>query len=98
MLRVTCLAHALYRICEKVRDPSTNVGELIINMKKIFLKALSRIKYFQEKWPNLPLSPKPVITHWKTWIDEACYYHDNYSLPKEVVEIKMLLRLCMQRI
>lgn len=49
VLHVTCLAHALHRVCEKVRDSFTNVDKLIAKMKKTFLKAPSRMKYFGEK-------------------------------------------------
>ena len=34
MIHVTCLAHGLHRVCEKIRTEFPKVDELISNMKK----------------------------------------------------------------
>ncbi|KAH9369161.1 hypothetical protein HPB48_018910 [Haemaphysalis longicornis] len=41
MLHVTCLAHALHRVCEELRKHFTDVDELIGSAKAVFLKAPS---------------------------------------------------------
>jgi len=44
MKHVTCLAHALYRVAEEIRNIFPKVDDFISNAKKIFLKA-PRINY-----------------------------------------------------
>jgi hypothetical protein len=66
MSHITCIAHALHRICEYIRDEYPDVDKLISLVKKIFLKAPHRISLYKEKMPHLPLPPNPVITRWGT--------------------------------
>ncbi|KAH9374642.1 hypothetical protein HPB48_013829 [Haemaphysalis longicornis] len=47
MLPVTCLAHALNRVCEELRMHFTDVNELIGSAKAVFLKAPSRVRVFK---------------------------------------------------
>lgn len=47
MIHITCLAHAFHRIAETTRSKFTKVDELISIVKKIFLKAPSRIQYLK---------------------------------------------------
>jgi hypothetical protein len=63
MLHITCLAHALHRICEFVRDEFPDIDKLISLCKKIFLKAPSRVSLYKELYPLLPLPPAPVRCH-----------------------------------
>lgn len=86
MLHVTCMAHALHRVAEEVRASSKAVDKLISDVKKVFLKAPSRIVLFKEKQPNLPLPPSPVVTRWGTWINAAIYYAENFEAIKEIVD------------
>lgn len=85
LLHITCFAHGLHRLCEKIRCNFKNVDKLIANVKKVFLKAPSRIKYFKQKCPGLQLPPQPTITRWGTWIDAACYYADHFEDIQEVI-------------
>lgn len=64
MEQITCLAHALHRVCEEIRLQFPKVDKLISNMKKIFLKAPSRIQIFRNIAPNIPLPPEPILTRW----------------------------------
>lgn len=54
-------------------------------MKKIFLKAPYRIQIFRNIAPDIPLPPAPILTGWGTWINEAIYYCEHFSLIKRVV-------------
>ena len=71
MLHITCLAHALHRICEEIRRLFPEVDQIIANGKKIFLKAPSRVQIFQEMASDVPLPPQPVLTRWGTWVSAA---------------------------
>ncbi|PSN44791.1 hypothetical protein C0J52_05580 [Blattella germanica] len=85
MLHVTCVAHGFHRVSEEVRVLFPNVDQLISNIKKIFLKAPSRIQTFRDIAPDLPLPPQPIITRWGTWISAAVYYASNFRSITEVV-------------
>jgi len=66
IVHVTCVAHMLNRVAEKVRELFPNVNKLINNVKKCFLKSPSRIQLYKETLPGFPLPPEPVITRWGT--------------------------------
>ena len=60
--------------------------KFIWNVFKIFRKAPSRISYFIEQVPNIPLSPEPVLTRWGTWIAAVDYYTENFKIIKNIVK------------
>jgi len=62
LIHVTCLAHGLNRVAEKVRDMFPNVNKLVNNIKKVFLKAPSRVEVYREIMQDIPLPPEPVLT------------------------------------
>ena len=85
MIHVTCFAHGLHRVCEMVREMFTEVNDLIATVKKIFLKAPSRVVTWKETHPDLPLPPKPILTRWGTWIEAALFYAKNYAKVKTIL-------------
>lgn len=85
LLHVTCLAHALHRICEEIRGIFSEVDSLISNTKKIFLKSPNRIQLFKEMAPELALPPQPVLTRWGTWLSAALYYASNFNKIQTIV-------------
>ncbi|XP_017492506.1 PREDICTED: uncharacterized protein LOC108380623 [Rhagoletis zephyria] len=86
IIHITCIAHGVHRICEKLRSQYANVDSLIANIKKAFSKSPSRIRFFKEKQPDLPLPPQPVLTRWGTWLEAASYFAKNFNEIKEIVE------------
>lgn len=82
---VTCLAHALHRVAEDIRSQYSDVDALIANLKKIFLKSPSRVRILKEKFPNMPLPPKPVVTRWGTWLSAVSYYVKYFNEINTVV-------------
>ena len=50
---VTCLAHGLSRVAEKVRSEFSNVNELIARVKLCFTKSHVRIRTFKETCPGI---------------------------------------------
>lgn len=85
MLHVTCLAHALHRVCEFIRDEFSLVNSFVNNFKKILLKAPHRTHLYRQCCPALPLPPQPVITRWGTWIEFCNFYADHYEALKTFV-------------
>ena len=78
-IHVTCVAHGLHRVCEKIRDVNPELDSFIANMKKVFIKAPDRINQFRETCPDITLPPSPVVTRWETWIDATLYYHNYWT-------------------
>lgn len=71
---------------EYIRNVFEDVDQLIANCKKIFLKSPSRLNLFRENLPDAPLSPRPVITRWGTWINAATYYCTNFHAIKDILQ------------
>lgn len=86
MIHVTCVIHGLHRVAEEIRAYYPDIDNLISSVKKVFLKAPSRIELFKKIAPNLALPPQPVITRWGTWLKAAKYYADNYATIKLIIE------------
>jgi hypothetical protein len=61
LINITCLAHGLHRVCEKVQETFKDVNRLIACTKKIFLKAPSRRCIYRENYPDLQFPPEPVL-------------------------------------
>eukprot|EP00095_Tigriopus_kingsejongensis_P009700 maker-scaffold84_size396325-snap-gene-2.39 protein:Tk09700 transcript:maker-scaffold84_size396325-snap-gene-2.39-mRNA-1 annotation:"PREDICTED: uncharacterized protein LOC100570869" len=81
LLSVTCLAHGLHRVSEKVREMFHEVNELISNVKKTLLKAPSRILVWKEQCPissHLMLPPEPIIT---------LFYANHFEEVKSIIEL-----------
>ncbi|KAL4126245.1 hypothetical protein QTP88_010470 [Uroleucon formosanum] len=66
LIHVTCLAHGFHRVAETIRSSYPDVDQLIATVKKIFLKAPSRVLKFKELYPDLNLPPEPILTRWES--------------------------------
>lgn len=86
MIHMTCLAHAIHRVCEFIRSSFEDVDGLISNCKKIFLKSPARLNAFKEALPDIPLPPRPVITRWGTWLTAALYYGRHFDEIKGILD------------
>ena len=86
MIHVTCLAHGLHRVCEMVREMFKEVNCLIATVKKIFLKAPSRVVTWKQTHPDLSLPPEPILTRWGTWLEAALFYAKNYAKVKTILD------------
>lgn len=84
-IQVTCLAHGLHRIAEKVQATYTDVNMLISSCKECFLKAPKRKQIFKAMAVSTPLPPSPIVTRWGEWLNAEVYYADNIKLIATVV-------------
>lgn len=85
LVHVTCLAHALHRVAESIRDASTITNSLVSNVRKIFVKAPTRVQLYKERYPDIRLPPEPILTRWGTWLDAAMFYAEHFEKIKSVV-------------
>ncbi|PSN46709.1 hypothetical protein C0J52_14446 [Blattella germanica] len=81
---VTCLAHALHRVRESILNEYNIANEFISALKKILLKAPSRVVAYREI-TDLPLPNFPVITRWGSWIECAAMLCEKFDKIKEFV-------------
>jgi hypothetical protein len=80
LAHVTCLAHALHRVCEAVRDENQHVDKFIAAMRKVMLKAPARIDIYRDVFgSDAALPPDPVVTRWGSWINAAVFYCENFQ-------------------
>lgn len=86
LVHVTCVAHGIHRIAEKIIDTFSDINDLINNGKKVFSKAPYRIQLYKEMLPNTHLPPQPIITRWGTWLESAFFYADHFEEFKNVIE------------
>jgi hypothetical protein len=86
MVHVTCLAHAHHRVAETIRGKFNNVDRLVSNVKKVFLKAPSRLEIFKTEDSGISLPPAPIITRWGAWL-EAFYYADNFTSIQNMLRV-----------
>ncbi|KAL4120732.1 hypothetical protein QTP88_013368 [Uroleucon formosanum] len=70
---------------ETIRCNYSEVDQLIATIKKIFLKAPSRVSKFKEMYSDLNLPPEPIITRWGTWLEAVQYYCDHFDKIKNVI-------------
>lgn len=73
------MAHALHRVCEKIRNENELVNEYIFSIKAIFTKSPLRIQSFKQL-TDIALPPEPVITRWGTFLEAAFYHLDNFDI------------------
>lgn len=90
MVHLTCFAHALHRVAEEIRLQYPDVNSVISTVKKVFLKAPSRVLLFRDMLPNVPLPPQPVLTRWGTWIQAALYYAQHFNEVKNVCTLYLI--------
>lgn len=83
---VTCIAHALHRVCEEIRSHFEDINVLISSVKKTFIKCPSRVQIFKTHVPGVELPPEPVTTRWGTWLKAVDYYAKNFQAIVDVFE------------
>jgi len=62
-----------------------NVNKLVNNIKKIFLKAPSRVEVYREIMQDIPLPPEPVLTRWGTWLEAVVFNASHFEGLKSVI-------------
>ena len=85
LIHITCLVHALHRVCEEVKAMCSKLNKLITTVKQIYRKAGSRVLAWKKAYPHVPVPPLPCLTRWGTWIEAALYYHQYFDAVHDMV-------------
>ena len=85
VIHITCLCHALHRVCEDVKAMCSKLNKLITTVKQIYRKAGSRVLAWKKAYPHVPVPPRPVLTRWGTWVEAALYYHKYFDAVHDMV-------------
>ena len=70
LIHITCLVHALHRVCEEIRAMCSKLNKLITTVKQIYRKSPKRLAAWKAAYPKVPPPPKPVLTRWGTWVEQ----------------------------
>ena len=81
---VTCLAHALHRVSEKIREDHDETNRLVSSITNILSKSPYRRQLYKTT-TGLCLPPDVVITRWGTWLTCCFYLKKNLSAVKSFI-------------
>jgi hypothetical protein len=86
MSHVSCVAHALNRVCVSIQENNNELNSFISNMKKVILKSPYRQNLYKLKTGLNKLPPKTVQTQWSSWLNTVLYYREHFTKVKEFVK------------
>jgi len=78
MKHVTCIAHAMQRVCETIRQNNLKANTFVTKFKELMTNSPKRKREFKEIC-NIALPKQPVITRWGTWLEVCYYYAQHYD-------------------
>lgn len=81
---VTCIAHLLHNLCEKLRDISPLSNYISSELKRMLVKNKKNQCVFKES-TGLKLPKFPVLTRWGTWLVFMDEIVNNYDLYKNFI-------------
>lgn len=81
---ITCLIHALNRVCEVLKDENSAVNEFIAGMKSTLSKSNVRRQLYKEMC-NIAFPPDVIEIRWNSWLNAAFFYANNYSVIKAFI-------------
>jgi len=68
LIQVTCLAYGFHWVAETMRSNYSDVDQLLIAVLKC-----------RELYPDLNLSPEPILRRWCTWLEAPLYYCEHFE-------------------
>ena len=85
LIHITCLVHALHRVCEQVRAMLSKLNKLITTVKQIYRKSPKRMAEWKAAYSKVPLPPRPILTRWGTWVEAGIYYDKYFDIVHDMV-------------
>ncbi|KAG0422638.1 hypothetical protein DMUE_6193, partial [Dictyocoela muelleri] len=86
---VTCLAHMIHRICEKIRDISPISNHISSEIKRLLIKNRTN-QTILKIVTRLSIPKLPVLTRWGTWLTFMNYLIDEYDNYKNFLNVLMV--------
>lgn len=84
LLHITCICHALHRVCEKVHSDRRFAKKFVEKLSKV-LSRCPRRQNLLSFHTGAPMHPLPVITRWGTWLSFCAYLHLHLDKIKEFI-------------
>lgn len=84
LLHVTCVCHALHRVCEKVHSDYQHAKKFVEKFSKIMARCPRRQNVLSFH-TGAPMHPLPVVTRWGTWLAFCAYLHRHLDGIKEFI-------------
>ena len=78
MLHITCVCHALHRVCEEIRIKHPAADSLVNNFKITFAKSTRRVAGLEQA-VECSLPSFPVNTRWGTWLSFCVFLAENFE-------------------
>ena len=85
MVYITCVAHGVHRVCEELRRVFPESDSYVGSVKKVFLKAPSRVRAFKDRAPDLALPPQPIVTRWGSWLEAVNYHTEHFETMRDIL-------------
>ena len=82
LLHITCLCHALSRVCEDVRNSYPKIDNFVANLKNVVSRS-SRWVALLEELTGHKLAKFPVLTRWGTWVTFCMFVCQHLEAIKE---------------
>lgn len=86
MRHVTCIVHALHRVCLKIKETYTDVNMFQSNFQNLFDRASYLTTSYKEITGLTALPPDVVVTRWASWIKGIVYISENFDKIKLFIE------------
>lgn len=81
---LTCLIHALNRVCDLIKESNDDINKLIASMKSALLKSNERRQQYREVC-KIQLPPNVIEIRWNTWLNAVFFYAEHFSAIKSFV-------------
>lgn len=85
LLHITCICHALHRVCEKIREDHRHAKKFVGKFSKVLARAPRR-RNLLDRFVGAPMHSLPVITRWGTWLSFCAYSHNHFEKIKEFIK------------
>ena len=85
LMHITCLCHALSRVCEEIRVAYPKIDRIVTYLKNVLVRSPRRMALLEEMTRSKLVS-FPVATRWGTWVRFCDYLFHNLEGIREFTE------------
>lgn len=77
-VHIRCTAHKLHNLACKVSEAFTELNDVMMGAKSIFVKSKRRRRFFKRFKYNRP--PKVIPIRWGSWLKATKFYSDRHNV------------------